>query len=76
MHVRRLDELVVAADGQRLGIGQRLLESAGELVHVAWVRTLNRVVVLWGQTAARSRGCVPPGAGGGCQGVNRDASPR
>ena len=31
--VRRLEELVVAADGQGLGIGQGLLESAGEFVH-------------------------------------------
>ncbi len=31
-HMGRLEELVVAADGERLGIGQRLLEPAGELV--------------------------------------------
>ena len=30
--VRRLDELVVAADRQRLGVGQRRLKSAGEFV--------------------------------------------
>ena len=33
MHVQRLDELVVAADGERLGVGQRLLEFAGQFVH-------------------------------------------
>ena len=33
--VRRLDELVVAPDGQRLRIGQRRLEPTGEFVHVA-----------------------------------------
>jgi hypothetical protein len=31
--VQRLDVLVVAADRQRLGISQRLLESAGQFVH-------------------------------------------
>ena len=34
MHqVDRLDELVVAADRQRLRVGQRLLELAGQFVH-------------------------------------------
>ena len=32
-HVRRLDELVVRADGQGLGVGEGRLESAGEFVH-------------------------------------------
>ena len=32
-HVERLEELVVAADGQRLGVGERRLELAGEFVH-------------------------------------------
>src|SRR6185295_3086993 len=32
-HVGRLHELVVAADGQGLGIGKGRLESAGEFVH-------------------------------------------
>ena len=32
-HVRRLHELVVAPDGQGLGIGEGRLESAGEFVH-------------------------------------------
>ena len=32
-HVRGLDVLVVAADRQRLGIGQRQLEFAGQFVH-------------------------------------------
>ena len=32
-HVQRLDVLVVAADRERLGIGQRLLEFAGQFVH-------------------------------------------
>src|SRR5690606_16637542 len=31
--VRRLDQVVVAADGQRLGVRERLLEARGELVH-------------------------------------------
>ena len=31
--VRGLEELVVAAERQRLGVGQRLLKAAGELVH-------------------------------------------
>jgi hypothetical protein len=31
--VDRLDELVVAADGERLAIGNRLLEVRGQLVH-------------------------------------------
>jgi hypothetical protein len=31
--VRRLDQVVVAADRQRLGVGERLLETRSELVH-------------------------------------------
>ncbi|MNM52088.1 hypothetical protein D3C81_631600 [compost metagenome] len=32
-HVYRFDDVVVAANGQRLGVGQRLLEVGGELIH-------------------------------------------
>jgi hypothetical protein len=31
--VRRLDQVVVAADGERLRVAERLLEPRGELVH-------------------------------------------
>jgi GNAT superfamily N-acetyltransferase len=31
--MRGFDDIVVAADGQRLGVGQRLLETRGEFVH-------------------------------------------
>jgi len=39
-HVGRLDELVIAPESQRLGIGQRLLETAGEFVHAHGERAL------------------------------------
>ena len=32
-HVRRFEHVVVAAHGQRLRVGQRLLETRGEFVH-------------------------------------------
>ena len=37
--VRRLEDLVVAAERQRLGVGQCLLKAAGEFVHAHGSRT-------------------------------------
>ncbi len=47
-HVGRLDELIVAANAQRLGIGQRRLEAAGELVHAHRGLTLRVKLPNWG----------------------------
>ena len=59
MHVRRLDELVVAADGQRLGVGQGLLESAGELVHAHGITASGGSVGFVGTNGSPFKGLQP-----------------
>src|SRR5439155_20684270 len=59
--MRGLDELMIAAERERLRVGQRLLKAAGQSVHAhessTLVATLGRTAGLWGQTAVPSRGC-------------------
>ena len=53
-HVRRLDELIVAADAQRLRVGQRLLEAAREFVHAHGLRPgvfATELALIWGRGA-------------------------
>src|SRR5439155_17339180 len=59
--MRGLDERMIAAERERLRVGQRLLKAAGQSVHAhessTLVATLGRTAGVWGQTAVPSRGC-------------------